>query len=563
MSALRLRCAIYTRKSTEEGLDQDYNSLEAQRDACVAYITSQAGEGWTVVKTPYDDGGLSGATMERPALKHLLADIKAGTIDVVMVYKVDRLTRSLADFAKIVEILDAEGVSFVSVTQQFNTTSSMGRLTLNVLLSFAQFEREVTAERIRDKIAASKKKGMWMGGVVPLGYDVVDRKLVVNEEGARTVRALFELYLKVGTVQALRDEADRRGLVTKIRPRRNGRETGGKPFTRGNLYHILRNPLYVGRIPHKTETYVGQHMAIVDSEVWSAVQLQLAQHATWRQRNSNMRSPSLLTGLAFDETGDRLCPTYTNKKGRRYRYYISKRLMHDAHRHDDGWRLPAATLEDTVCDSIRLWLRDQQRLVDSLRFVDQKPSNLIKLVRQAEGLARNLDTDDIVRRRDSIQLCVIRIRLTASSITITFDRAGLAKALGFNPKRFEKGEIPFAVPLRLRRRGVEARLIMGRSELTSRSYDPCLCHLIFCAQRWFRNLAIGEPPSIRAIARREGIHECDVGRHLRLACLAPDIVEAILDGRQPIDLTAEKLRRLPHLPANWESQRRLLGFRSR
>ena len=266
------RSAIYTRKSTDEGLEQEFNSLDAQRESCEAYIKSQAGEGWRLVRTRYDDGGISGGTMERPALQRLLSDIKARKIDTIVVYKVDRLTRSLADFAKIVEVFDAHKVSFVSVTQAFNTTTSMGRLTLNMLLSFAQFEREVTGERIRDKIAASKKKGMWMGGSVPLGYDAKDKKLVVNRAEAETVRTLFRLYLELGTVKKLVDEAHRVGLATKRHMRSGGRTIGGQPFTRGHLHQLLANSIYVGEVAHKGVRYAGQHDAIIERKTFDAVQ---------------------------------------------------------------------------------------------------------------------------------------------------------------------------------------------------------------------------------------------------------------------------------------------------
>src|SRR4029077_13511300 len=278
----RRRCAIYTRKSTEEGLEQDFNSLHAQREACEAFILSQRHEGWRVLPQAYDDGGYSGGTMDRPALSRLLEAAQSGTVDIIVVYKVDRLTRSLVDFARMVELFDANGLSFVSVTQQFNTTTSMGRLTLNVLLSFAQFEREVTGERIRDKIAASKKKGRWMGGLVPLGYDLKNRTLVINEPQAETVRTLFRLYLELETVRRLKEEADRRGLVTKRRPQATGAITGGESFTRGHLYQLLSNPLYAGEVRHKGATYPGQHPAIVDRETFAAVQQRLAQNATNR-----------------------------------------------------------------------------------------------------------------------------------------------------------------------------------------------------------------------------------------------------------------------------------------
>jgi site-specific DNA recombinase len=262
-----LRCAIYTRKSSEEGLEQDFNSLHAQREACESFIRSQQGEGWRVIKTHYDDGGLSGATMDRPALQSLLEDIRQKLVDIVVVYKVDRLTRSLSDFARMVEVFDAQGISFVAVTQQFNTTTSMGRLTLNVLLSFAQFEREVTGERIRDKIAASKRKGMWMGGTVALGYDVSDHRLVINSAEAQTVRAIFRRYLELRSVRLLRDDFARRGIVSKIRISKNGNRTGGKAFSRGALYELLSNPVYIGEIRHRKERHPGQHEPIMDREL--------------------------------------------------------------------------------------------------------------------------------------------------------------------------------------------------------------------------------------------------------------------------------------------------------
>ncbi len=318
-----LHCAIYTRKSTEDGLDQEFNSLDAQREACEAYITSQASLRWKVAKRQYDDGGISGGTMERPGLQQLLNDIKARRINVVVVYKIDRLTRSLMDFARIVDVFDAQGVSFVSVTQQFNTTTSMGRLTLNVLLSFAQFEREVTAERIRDKIAASKKKGMWMGGPTPLGYDVKDKHLIINENESVTVRQLFDFYLEIKSVRKLKEEADALGIVTKHRRLRDGRLQGGKPFSRGNLYQLLSNPLYIGKVRHHGETYPGQHKRIINQETWDAVQALMSINAVNRASATNATSPSILNGLIFDETGDRLSPSHANKDSIRYRYLPS------------------------------------------------------------------------------------------------------------------------------------------------------------------------------------------------------------------------------------------------
>ncbi len=320
----RLRCAIYTRKSSEEGLDQAFNSLDAQRESCEAYIKSQAGEGWHLIRTGYDDGGVSGGTLDRPALRQLFAEIKARKVDTVVVYKVDRLTRSLADFAKIVDIFDARGVSFVSVTQAFNTTTSMGRLTLNMSLSFAQFEREVTGERIRDKIAASKRKGMWMGGFVPLGYDAKERSLVINEPEAETVRTIFRLYLEHGNVRRVKEEADRLDLATKVRKTENGRMRGDRPLSRGYIYKLLGNPLYAGQIAHKGEVYEGQHEAVIDAETWEAVQAKLARNAHDRRSGNGAAEPSLLAGLLHDQRSNRLSPSHAVKNGVRYRYYVSQ-----------------------------------------------------------------------------------------------------------------------------------------------------------------------------------------------------------------------------------------------
>ncbi len=298
------RCAIYTRKSSEEGLEQDFNSLHAQREACEAFIKSQAGEGWRLIKTRYDDGGLSGATMERPALQLLMADVDQGLVDAVVVYKVDRLTRSLTDFARMVESFDAHGVSFVAVTQQFNTTTSMGRLTLNVLLSFAQFEREVTGERIRDKIAASKRKGIWMGGLVPLGYDVRDRQLVVNETEALTVRKIFNQYLELGSVQLLKEELDRNGVRSKRRVARNGVESGGQSFSRGALYTLLGNPIYVGEIRHKGACHPGPHVPIVDRVTWDKTAQRLREHGSRFSVRASGTMPSPLMGKLFDDVNN-------------------------------------------------------------------------------------------------------------------------------------------------------------------------------------------------------------------------------------------------------------------
>ncbi len=360
------RCADYTRKSSEEGLEQDFNSLHAQREACEAFIKSQQGEGWRLVKTHYDDGGISGGTMERPALQRLLEDIRSGAIDVVVVYKVDRLTRSLADFAKMVEIFDARQVSFVAVTQQFNTTTSMGRLTLNVLLSFAQFEREVTGERIRDKIAASKRKGIWMGGYPPLGYDVRDRRLVINHREAAVVKLIYERYLDLGSVRLLKSELDRNRVVSKLRLSRKGITTGGMSFSRGALYELLANPIYIGEIRHRKERHPGQHRPILARELWENVQQRLRDSAARKDQPRTGAYSSWLAGKVFDETGEPLFAQGALNHGRRYRYFVSRALVRGSSNEGQrGWRVPAQELERAIATAATVVLDDKQAVLEA------------------------------------------------------------------------------------------------------------------------------------------------------------------------------------------------------
>lgn len=363
MAEKKTRCAIYTRKSSEEGLDQAFNSLHAQREACEAYVLSQAGEGWTALKTVYDDGGFSGGNLDRPGLKQLLADVRAGAVDVVVVYKVDRLTRSLSDFAEIVKAFDASGVSFVSVTQAFNTTSSMGRLTLNMLLSFAQFEREVTGERIRDKIAASKAKGMWMGGVAPLGYDLpndkTSRALVVNEAEAELVRHVFSRYLELGSVHQLTAELNAQGRTTKAWTAASGKAMGGRPFEPGGVYHVLRNRTYLGEITHRGESHPGRHQAIVDAETFARADALLKSNA--RERRNRSKRSFGLKGLIFDADGHPMSPTTAKGRAATYRYYVSaplqKSVRLDTPEHLIR-RVPAEAIERLGADRVGRLIED-------------------------------------------------------------------------------------------------------------------------------------------------------------------------------------------------------------
>jgi site-specific DNA recombinase len=387
-----VRCAIYTRVSTESGLDQDFNSLDAQYDAAQAYIRSQAHAGWTLVRTRYDDGGFSGGSTDRPALQQLLDDIRARRINVIVVYKVDRLTRSLADFAKLVELFDAHGVSFVSVTQQFNTTTSMGRLTLNVLLSFAQFEREVTSERIRDKIGASKRKGLWVGGVVPLGYQAKDRKITVVADEAKTVSHIFRRYLDLGSLNLLLTDLRRTGVKTKLRPLSNGRTIGGIPFTRGSLAAFLRNRFYIGEVRYKGEVFPGEQPAILDRALFEAVQTKLDRQRT-NHAKARQKSQSLLTGRIFDARRNRMTPSHAVKNGVRYRYYISSALIQgEPDKAATLNRVPAAEIEALIISALRkhlaeesnnkaevqrsLSLNDKELISTHIARVDVKPDHL-------------------------------------------------------------------------------------------------------------------------------------------------------------------------------------------
>src|SRR5436853_1194167 len=369
-SAKYVRCAIYTRVSTDQGLDQDFNSLDAQYDASQAYIRSQAHADWTLLRAKYDDGGFSGGNTDRPALQRLLDDVQAGKVDVIVVYKVDRLTRSLADFAKLVELFDQRNVSFVSVTQQFNTTTSMGRLTLNVLLSFAQFEREVTSERIRDKIAASKRKGLWVGGMAPLGYDTKDRRITVNEPEAETVRTIFRSYLKLGSLNLLMADLRKRGIVTKVRALKTGETVGGIPSTRGPLAHLLRNRFYIGGVPFKGELLKGAQPAIVDRDLFEAVQGKLSEQVNGHKA-ARMKSEALLIGRIFEDRGNRMSPSHARKGSVKYRYYLSSALLQGmAGGAGSVRRVPAADIEAVVVRSVREPLKpaapiDDPCLIDS------------------------------------------------------------------------------------------------------------------------------------------------------------------------------------------------------
>ena len=534
----RKRCAIYTRKSSEEGLEQEFNSLHAQRDACEAYIRSQAGDGWHTIRHGYDDGGISGGTMERPGLRALIADIKQGLIDIVVVYKVDRLTRSLADFAKMVEVFDAQGVSFVAVTQQFNTTTSMGRLTLNVLLSFAQFEREVTGERIRDKIAASKRKGMWMGGLAPLGYDANGRSLVINERDAETIRMIFRLYNEVDSVHRLKLELDRRGIVTRKRMSSTGRSSGGLPMSVGNLYEMLINPIYIGQIRHKGEVFPGLHPAILDQALWDETQARLQTNRIGNKQRRLSRERAGLSGKIFDEAGARLVPTHAQKQGRRYRYYTSYFLIRRDPADDrKGWRLPAAEFEALVEQEITSFLKDQA----ALAAVWHENGLPLSSLHHAIAFGRKAMISDIADILDRVELSASGLKLM-----LTIPQSG-ATAISVIHNR----------QITVRRRGQEMRIAL---EPESRKLDPVLLSAVSRGRKWFAQLATGESANMVQIADQNAISPGRVNQLVRLAFLSPRIMQAIIDGCQPADLTTKTFSRIAEFPIDWAEQESLLGF---
>jgi site-specific DNA recombinase len=558
-----VRCAVYTRKSSEEGLEQEFNSLQAQREACEAFINSQRHEGWVCLHACYDDGGFSGATMQRPALQRLLADITAGRVDIVVVYKIDRLTRSLTDFAKIVEILDARGASFVSVTQQFNTTTSMGRLTLNVLLSFAQFEREVIGERIRDKIAASKKKGMWMGGVPPLGYRIEDRKLVIVDREAEIVRSIFRRYADLGSVRLLKQELDARGINSKAWTSPSGRIIGGKLFSRGALYLILQNRTYLGEIVHKGQCHPGEHAPIIDQPLWDAVQAQLASNAAERHPGTRTRQPSLLVGMLFDRDGNRMTPSHAVKQGTRYRYYVSRPLITKDQSESSGLRVPAAEIEQLVTSRVRQWLLDPGSIYSVTQRTD--PSAQRRLIARAAEIGKSWPQLPATQQRALLAGLVERIDIGANQIDIHFRPTRLGAlfdgpAAPFVDEGNDETQI-LSVPVRLRQSGREIRMLIDRADpFSTAKPDARLIKLLIRAHRFNATLTGSGGTPFAALAKQEGVSPSYFTRLVRLSYLAPDITQAILDGRQPSHLTADKLLAHSRLPLAWQDQRTLLGF---
>lgn len=542
----KIRCAIYTRKSSEDGLEQEFNSLHAQREACVAYVASQKHEGWVLLPGQYDDGGLSGGSLERPALQQLLADIQDGKIDQIVVYKIDRLTRSLADFAKIVDILDAAGASFVSVTQSFNTATSMGRLTLNMLLSFAQFEREVTAERIRDKIAASKRRGLWMGGQVPMGYDPDGRTLKIKECEAETIRTLYKLYEEHGTIRGVKEKADALGLRTRRRELSSGETRGGGTFDRGHIHHILTNPVYAGRIRHKDQVHDGQHDPIIAPDQWDAVQLRLQGSASRIRFRKTPRRVSLLCGKIFDETGDRLTPSHSRtKKGTRLRYYVSHRLIaRSGEGNLDGWRLPADQLEARVSTLARRHLAEPTFAGRVSRQSDA--SEIARVRSKLPILSAEPDSRNILP-------LVERIDIAPGKILLKLDPKAIAERLDIKIDAIDANALQVEAPFQIRKRGVETKIILAE---TNGNKDETLIRNIALAHHWLDRIKAGE--TFGDIAKADGSSKRRVQHMIDLAFLAPDLVRDVLQGKQPLGFTSDWCKSRT-LPSDWQEQRALLA----
>jgi site-specific DNA recombinase len=528
-----VRCAIYTRVSTEHGLDQEFNSLDAQYEAASAYIKSQAHAGWTLIRTRYDDGGYSGGSTDRPDLQRLLDDIRSRKIDVIVVYKVDRLTRSLADFAKLVELFDAHGVSFVSVTQQFNTTTSMGRLTLNVLLSFAQFEREVTSERIRDKIAASKRKGLWVGGTLPLGYEMKDGKIAVVEEEAELVRSIFRRYLELGSVNELLRDLKKRNIRTKTRLLSTGATRGGIPFGRGALYYLLSNHFYVGEVKYKNEILPGEQPPIMDRALFEAVrQKSLVQ---WSHRTIvRNKSDHLLAGLLFDDAGHRMIPTHATKAGVRYRYYVSTPVLHgEAKTASAGSvsRVPAADIEDAIVKSLKEHLAANQgkSAAGTLPLGDR--SDLSQLV---AGIV--VHSDRLVVRLESDHADEASDRPDDQSLTIPWQKP---------PSKTSRRIL---LPHNASRSDVQPEQFERRARLVS---------AIARGRRWLDDVVSGRVTTVAELCAREKCSVRQINMTISLAFLAPNLVKAAVEGRLPRGIGIERLR---DPPTEWRRQFEALGL---
>lgn len=555
------RCAIYVRKSSEEGLDMGYNSLEAQTDACAAYIASQKHEGWKRITKAYEDGGFSGGNLERPGLKDLLTDVESDKVDVIVVYKIDRLTRSLTDFAKLNELLDKHNVSFVAVTQQFNTSTSMGRLTLNVLLSFAQFEREVSGERIRDKVASSKRKGIWMGGNVPLGYRVENRKLHVVPAEAERVRHIYRRYLELKSVHLVKKELDAAGTRSRIWHSRKGITKGGVPISHGNLNGILKNPIYLGLIRHKTELHQGQHEAIIDKETFDTVQAILTSNAPGEANAPKRPTAVLFKGRAFDGNGNRLRPSFCNKRGVRYYYYSSASRLKDTRADPEGLRIPAGDLEQLVTRAVSERLRDSTMMHDWLK-AHVPVEQLMDKLNLLRSRANRIESDQ-QSRKEILQSLVYRITVSKAAVEIELSEEALAASIGLSASEGPMtedlpGHLHISVTSHLLRCGRQVKMILDDGKNRPAEPDPQLIAMVAKTRNWFEGLMSGHFDRYEDIAIAEDCDRSYVRRLISIAFLAPDIVEKILNGNHSPTLTPARLRSACPLPVRWDEQRALL-----
>jgi site-specific DNA recombinase len=525
-----------------------FNSLDAQRAACEAYVLSQLHEGWTTIPIMYDDGGFSGGNMERPGLKRLLAAISAGQVDTVVVYKVDRLTRSLSDFAKIVETFDSKGITFVSVTQQFNTTSSMGRLTLNVLLSFAQFEREVTGERIRDKVAASKKKGIWMGGKVPLGYDLGQRELIVNPEEAEQVREIFRQYLRLGSVLTLAEHLRVSGIRSKQWTSRKGVTSGGVVFSRGSLYYLLASPIYIGKLVHKDKVHDGLHEPIIDQETWDETRAMMKSHEPNRNGPPSSDSQRFLRGLLYLQDGRRLGPTHATKGTRRYPYYFADA---DLASRAEGVRLPALELERTVAEAVRSFLENPLQLSEHFSALPIRDTQ--RLLASAQEKALKLAEVATTASRLMIRSMLVRVTIQNSELSIEIDRASLVPEVSDSPGApASSTPIKLTVPYEIARRGRQVRLVITGNASAEQAPIPSLIRAVAMARDWAARIEAGEVFELNELARESGIERSYAQKILRCVALSPQHVQAILSGQHDAGLTFAVAT--ANIPLQWQTQ---------
>lgn len=529
----QIRCAIYTRKSSEEGLEQDFNSLDAQREACEAYIKSQQHEGWILIEKHYDDGGFSGGTLERPAVKELFKDIEAGEVDIVVVYKVDRLTRSLMDFAKIVELFDKQNASFVSITQHFNTTTSMGRLTLNILLSFAQFEREVTGDRIRDKIAASKKKGMWMGGNVPIGYKVENKTLVPDAPWDKTVQLIFDKYSELKSVTKLKADLEEDNIKGK----------SGINFSKGNLYYILSNIVYTGKVKHKKNVYDGEHQPIIEKEIFEKVQEQMYKNRVDKDCGEKSASNSLLAGKIFDDKGNRMTPSHSNTRKRKHRYYVSLAVT-KLRKGQEGSisKIPAGEVEKFVAETIKEFLTDNKKI--------QKYINDFDVVKQKEILKAIKNIKDFSEVK-FIRSILNKVIISEDSIEIILCGTALTKVLEclVNKTGFPETKAETDTPITILKKVEITKtsrsgniLIINSSDKPTPLPNPYLINAIVKSHYWHKLLLTGEIKSIAEIQKLEGMKNPSYIKDImKLKFISPNLTEQVINGTQSKDLSVQKL----------------------